>query len=232
MLEANEARTALMDTKIRKSQITIRLIIWSIVPIVTITLGLAWAFYPESYEFIYEFISNFGRFYSFDLNLDNTTSMFIMSIGFGMIGFVSLIIAIFYFIRPVLKYNNFKGLLYIILFFGAIGIAVPADHPKLNIMHNIGAILFIFGFGMINFVSQLLRFIRKHDLKSSKKSLDFYLDIVIVAIVFTVMILLGIFYLLNNRFGIITPGITAQFWQKILLIVDFVAIFFLDIDDM
>jgi len=221
-----------MDTKIRKSQITIRLIIWCIVPIVAITLGLAWAFYPESYEFIYEFISNFGRFYSFDLNLDNTTSMFIMSIGFGMIGFVSLIIAIFYFIRPVLKYNNFKGLLYIILFFGAIGIAVPADHPKLNIMHNIGAILFIFGFGMINFVSQLLRFIRKHDLKSSKKSLDFYLDIVIVAIVFTVMILLGIFYLLNNTFGIITSGITAQLWQKILLIVDFVAIFFLDIDDM
>ncbi|NHK30798.1 MAG: hypothetical protein FK730_05565 [Asgard group archaeon] len=232
MVEISEARTALMDTKIRKSQKAIRIIIWSIVPIVIITLGVAWAFYPESYEFVYEFISNFGRFNSYDLSLDNTTSMLIMSIGFGLIGFISLAIAVFYFIRPVLQYNILKGLLYVILFLGAVGIAVPADHPRLNIMHNIGAIMFIFGFGMVNFVSQLLRFIRKHDLKSEKKSLDFYLDIVIIAIVFSVMILLGIFYLLNQTFGITGPAIVAQLWQKILLIVGFIAIFFLDVGDM
>lgn len=232
MVEVSAARTALMETKIRKSQKAIRIIIWAIVPIVIITLGAAWAFYPESYEFVYEFISNFGRFNSYDLSLDNTTSMLIMSIGFGLIGFISLAIAVFYFIRPVLKYNILKGLLYIVLFLGAIGIAVPADHLRLNIMHNIGAILFIFGFGMVNFISQLLRFIRKHNLKSEKKKLDFYLDIVIVSIVFSVMILLGIFYLLNQSFGITGQAITAQLWQKILLIVGFIAIFFLDVDDM
>jgi hypothetical protein len=158
--------------------------------------------------------------------------MLIMSIGFGLMGFISLAIAVFYFIRPVLQYNILKGLLYIVLFLGAVGIAVPADHPRLNIMHNIGAIMFIFGFGMVNFVSQLLRFIRKHDLKSEKKSIDFYLDIVIIAIVFSVMILLGVFYLLNQTFGITGSAIAAQLWQKILLIVGFIAIFFLDVDDM
>jgi hypothetical protein len=53
MVDISEARTALMETKIRKSQKAIRIIIWSIVPIVIITLGVAWAFYPEPYDFVY-----------------------------------------------------------------------------------------------------------------------------------------------------------------------------------
>ncbi|MGC9781592.1 MAG: hypothetical protein HZR80_20300 [Candidatus Heimdallarchaeota archaeon] len=232
MIDATDARTALIDSKIRRSQKIVRLIIWLTVPVMFLTLVLAWVFYAESYEFIYEMISALGNIYSFDLNNDNTVSMLIMTIGFSISAFMNLVIAIFYFIRPVLKNNILKGFLYIIVSVGAAGIAIPGDHPTLSLYHSIGSIMFIFGFAMVNFVSQLLRFARKHDLKFEKKPLDFYLDMVVVALVFSVMIILGIFYILDKTIGFTGPAFTVPLWQKILLIVDFIAIFVLDLDDM
>ncbi len=232
MIDASEARTALIDNKIRKSQRIVRLIIWLTVPIMFLTLALAWVFYAESYEFLYELISALGNIYSFDLNNDNTISMLIMTIGFSITAFMNLVIAIFYFIRPVLFKNILKGFLYIVVSVGAAGIAIPGDHPTLSLYHSIGAIMFIFGFAMINFVSQLLRFARKHDLKFEKKPLDFYFDMIVVVLVFSVMILLGIFYLLDKLTLLTGSAFTVPLWQKILLIVDFIAIFVLDLGDM
>ncbi|NHJ49101.1 MAG: hypothetical protein FK733_15040 [Asgard group archaeon] len=253
MADATEARIALMNTKIRKIQISMRLLIWSVVPILLLTLGLAWIFYPEPYEFITEFISNLGNYDSYHDNLDNSISVIIMTVGFITTGFASLIVSILYFIRPgmrikVIKFQNskvkilksepgllyayLKGFLYLLMCIGAMGIAVPADHATLKIFHLIGAVMFIFSFGLVNFVHQLLRFTRKHNLRFEKKKWDFYFDTVIVSIVLSVMVILGIAYAVNKLAGITHPAIMAPLWQKILLIVNLVAVFALDIDDI
>ena len=231
MIDASEARTVLIDHKIRKSQRIVRLMIWTIIPITILTLALAWIFYAESYEFVYEFISNLGHITTSDENNVNTTSMIIMTTGFSLLALVSLIIAIFYFIRPVLQFNKIKGSLYVLIAVGAAGVGVPGDHPTLTIVHQIGAVMFIFGLAIVNFVHQMLRFTRKHDLKFEKKPFNFYFDMLFVVIVFTAMILLGITYILDKT-GISSPAFGAPLWQKIVLLVDLIAVFVLDLDDM
>ncbi len=232
MIDAKEARTALIESKIIKSQKIVRLIIWLTVPVLILTLGLAWIFYAESYEFIYEFISALGNIRSFDLDNINTTSRIIMTTGFSLLAFLNLAIAIFYFIRPVLRFNKLKGSLYILVSAGAALIGVPGDHPTLSLFHVIGAFVFVFSFALVNFVQQLLRFSRKHNMKFEKKAFDFYLDMLIVVIVFSLMILLGILYILDNTIGLAGPAFTVPLWQKILLIFEIIAIFVLDLDDM
>lgn len=232
MIDASEARTALIDNKIRRNQKIVRLMIWLTVPVIILTLGLAWIFYAESYEFIYEFISALGNIRSFDEDNINTVSRIIMTTGFSVLAFMNLAIAIFYFIRPVLQFNKLKGFLYVLNAVGAVGVAIPGDHSTLSLYHVIGTILFVFSFAMVNFVQQLLRFTRKHDFKFEKKPLDFYFDMLIVVIVFSLMILLGILYLLDKTTGLTGPAFTVPLWQKILLIFELVAIFVLDLDDM
>lgn len=232
MIDASEARTAMIDNKIRKSQKIVRIMIWLTVPVIILTLGLAWIFYAESYEFIHEFISALGNIRSFDDDNVNTVSMIIMTTGFSVLAFMNLVIAIFYFIRPVLLFNKLKGLLYVLNTVGAAGIAIPGDHSTLSLYHVIGAFLFVFSFAIVNFVQQMLRFSRKHDFKFEKKPLDFYFDMLIVVIVFSLMILVGILYILENTIGLTGPVITVPLWQKILLIFELIAIFVLDLDDM
>lgn len=231
MMDISEARTAMQNTKIKRTQKLIRTLLWISVPVVLLTIILAWIFYPESYELLYENISNLGNFFSADLNIKNTASQIIMTTGFGVYSLCILVIAILYMIRPVLRYNIIKGLLYFLMTIGAGFIAIPGDHPKLAIIHSIGAILFIFAFGMVNLVSQSLRFIRKHVPKPETNKVDFYLDLVILGISFAIMLFLGIIYVLNRVFNIIGPALTVALWQKILLLVNLAAIFLLDLDD-
>jgi hypothetical protein len=253
MVDVVDARIALMNTKIRNIQKTMRLIVWSLIPVMILTLGLAWIFYPEPYGFIDEYISNLGNILSYDADLPNTTSMLIMTVGFSITGFVCLIVAVLYFVRPgmrikvikkqdsdirILKsepgllYAYLKGFLYLLMFVGALGIAIPGDHSTLAALHKIGASIFIAGLGIVNFVHQALRFIRKVKRKDEKKKIDFYFDMVLVALVFFVIIMLGITYLLRHYASISHPAVNPFLWQKLVLIVNLVAIFFLDIDDM
>jgi len=123
--------------------------------------------------------------------------------------------------------------------FGAVGTAFPADHPDatFRIYHIAGAALFVSGFGLFNFIAQLLRFIRKHVPKPTegKRKWDYYLDLVFVILVFIAVL----WYLLSGLFGFL--GISTS-WvltifnlfisQKILLFVGCIAAFLLDLDDM
>jgi hypothetical protein len=250
-----EARITSKNKKIINIQKTMRIIIWSFVPVMLLTLGLAWAFYPEPWEFVDEFVSNLGNTVGYHTKLDNTVSMFIMTIGFSVIGLCCLAVAILYFVRPGMRYQIIKtqdpnirilksergllyavakGVFYFIMFLGALGIAVPGDIESLFIFHITGASLFLVSFGLVNFIHQSLRFLRKVKAKDEKKKIDFYLDIVMVVLVFAVLLTLGIIYIIYTAKGqtVLHPVLSPYVWQKMVLIINLVAIFFLDIDDM
>ena len=149
------------DEKLQK---TLRLIYWFMVPILFGTLGLAWVFYPEPYEFTKEFMSNLGGYSSND-GLSNQTSSLIMAIGFGLLGLITLIVSLIYLFKRSLQYNFLKSFLNLVLAVGAGATGIPLDHPTLGFYHRMGALLFILGFAFINFVDQMLRFYRKHRLQ-------------------------------------------------------------------
>ena len=214
-----------------KTQIAIRILYWLIAPTIILTISLAWWKYPEHYSFFREFISQLGSNLS-KSGFPNNISSLIMTVGFAFCGLITLIVAIIYFIKRNLRYNYWKGLLNLVLFIGAIGITIPNDHPTLSLFHDIGSGLFIFGFGLLNFISQLLGFSRKNRPKPSNKNFDFYLDSIMVVIVFLVLILFLLFYILGKATSNYSLGILAIAIQKIILIVDFIAIFFLDLDDI
>ncbi len=232
MIDATEARAAMIDNKIIKSQKVVRLIIWLTVPVIIITLGLAWIYYAESYEFVNEYISALGNIRSFDLDNINTTSRIIMTTGFSILSFMNLMIAIFYFIRPVLRYNKLKGCLYVLVSIGTALVTIPGDHPTLSLYHVIGAFLFVFSFAIVNFVQQLLRFTRKHDLKFEKKPAGFYFDVLIVVVVFSLVILVGILFILDKTIGLTGLVLTVPLWQKIMVLSELIAIFVLDLEDI
>lgn len=233
MIDTKEARAALIDSKERRNQKIARILVWLTAPVLVATIVFAWIFYAEPYNFITEYISALGHIHSFDDGYINTTSRIIMTTGFSIQALLSLSIAIFYFIRPVLRFNYLKGSLYVLTGLGAAGIAIPGDHDTLSLFHTIGAIMFIFSFAMVNFVHQLLRFLRKHDFSFRKKPFDFYIDLIIAFVVFSVMIIFGVLFALDRTVGgPSSPVFAAPLWQKILVIVDLIAIFMLDLEDM
>lgn len=214
-----------------KLQKKMRLIYWSIVPILILTIALAWVFYPEPYEFHEEFISNLGG-YTSDQGLSNTISSTIMAIGFGLCGFVALILSIIYLIKRELDYNFLKSFLNLVLAVGAVGVGIPLDHPTIGILHGIGALIFIFGFGILNFVLQTLRFKRKYLPTGFKEFTNYFLDLIMVIVVFIVIFIQAIFYVLYRLLDVYLITVITILAQKAVLIIDFIAIFFLDKNDM
>jgi len=215
-----------------KTQKAIRILYWFLGAIMMLTLGLAWIWYPEPYEFFQEYISNLGSRISEHEKIPNNTSSLIITIGFGICGLIALIVAIIYLFKPKLKYNFGKSLLNILICIGAIGVGIPKDQPKIHILHGIGAALFLIAFGMLNFVNQRLRFTRKHKQTPYERTKDFYLDSIISIIVFVVLVLFIVFYAIGVLLTSYGLKIIAITFQKVILIVDFFAIFFLDLDDI
>ena len=220
----------LMERKKTQIQKTMRLFLWSLFLVLLLTLAFAWWRYPEPFHFFREFISQLGCFLSKN-GFDNSTSMLIMSVGFGLVALLSLFEGILYFLMPLLSFNIAKGFLYLLLSLGAAGIAVPGDHPSFY-AHRVGSFLFIFSFAMVNFVSQMLRFIRKHWTPPPKRRFDFYLDLIVVILVFAVMIVSVIAYIVDIVFSVSLIALSAELWQKVILLVDAVAVIFIDVDDM
>ncbi|MEA2071132.1 MAG: hypothetical protein U9O98_07565 [Asgard group archaeon] len=215
----------------RTLQRNLRLLVWLMISTIIVTISLAWIFFPEEYLFFQYFISRLGRIETHS-NLSNLTSMIIFITGFSLVATLSLIISVLYYTHPTLEFNFLKGSLTVLLAIGAVGIAIPADHPTLATLHNIGAFFFIFTFGIYNFVAQLLLCVIKHDSKVENQSIDFYIDLVIAIIVFVVFLLYTIIAILDMMADIIIPWLTTELTQKIVLIVDCVSVFFLDIPDM
>ena len=71
-------------------QIIIKNIFIIMAYILILTLFLAIFWYPERYLAFQEHLSNLGGMVSFSSSLPNTISMYIMTVGFGICGALSL----------------------------------------------------------------------------------------------------------------------------------------------
>lgn len=227
----------MMDKRIASKRM--RWVFWSLVSLLVLTVVLCIVFYPEPYQFFKQTISSLGHISSWPSGLDNSISRWIFTIGFNLIGLGALIMMIAYTNVKLFYGAGLKVFFLFIFFFGAIGVAFPADHPDPTyaMYHIIGTALFVTGFGFFNFVAQLLRFIRKHVPKPTegKRKFDFYLDLTFVILVFICVV----WYLLSGLFGWLSgigPVVLSIFnlfiSQKSLLFVGCVAAFLLDLDDM
>lgn len=213
-----------------KFQIILRILFWCMALVIILTIAIAWWQYPESYEFLQETVSALGGELS-DTGLANNTSSMIMMIGFGVSGVIALTISIIYFVKFRLRYNIIKAILSLTIAVGVASIAIPRDHPQLRKFHYIGAAVFLLSFGILNFVCQALRYIRKHRPQPNRRKLDYWLDIVFVFLVFLSCILFLSIYLLEH-FSIDTSFLTVALTQKITLIIYLIAISLLNINDM
>jgi hypothetical protein len=217
----------------QKIQTILRLLVWSITVVMVITIALAIWQYPEPYIFFQDTISSLGGYFS-KSSLDNTNSRMIFTIGISLCGVIAFIVSMIYFSKKDLFFNTGKAIITLLVSIGTIGIAIPRDSEGLILFHAIGAIIFIGSFGIFIGVSQLLRYSHKHRPKKpeEKKKLDFYLDLTMVylsglSILFYLIIFILLLVLKEDWLG--TMQALAQ---KLVLIISFIATFFLDKDDM
>ncbi len=200
------------------------LIIMAYTLILTLFLAIFW--YPERYFAFQEHISNLGGIVSYTSSLLNTTSMYIMIVGFGICGALALSVSILYFTNKELRGRIPKGILTLILALGAAGIAIPLDH-SLRILHLIGAACFIGGFAAFNAYLQISSTVRKH-IKgwSNVGKGDAIWDVILSVIV--LVILVGYFVI----FALDQLNVGATFlgpvFQKVTVFAMILAYYFID----
>lgn len=212
-------------------QKTIRYLYLLIFPILALTVGLAIYFLPEPYRFFQDYLSELGAQLSVDFLYDNLISSIIMSVGFGLCALISIVNSILYFVSDF-RYKYLKGSLNLILAFGASLVAIPQDKGNLLILHTVGAALFVAGFGILNFTLQLLRFVRKRQEIPEKRKFDYYLDVSIVVLVFVVIVLLIVFFIPSEITKNPVLILLSIIFQKLVLIVDCLALLVLDLNDI
>ena len=207
-------------------QIIIKNIFIIMAYILILTLFLAIFWYPERYLAFQEHLSNLGGMVSFSSSLPNTISMYIMTVGFGICGALSLSISILYFIKKELRGRIPKGFLALIIAFGASGVAIPLDHP-LRILHLVGAACFIGGFTAFNAYLQISSTVRKH-LKgwSNVGKGDAIWDMILSIILLGILVVYFVFYALDQISGGIAP--LGPLLQKITVFVMIFAFYFID----
>jgi len=200
------------------------LIIMAYTLILTLFLAIFW--YPERYLAFQEHISNLGGIVSYTSSLPNTTSMYIMIVGFGICGALALSVSILYFTNKELRGRIPKGILTLILAFGAAGIAIPLDHP-LRILHLTGAACFIGGFATYNAYLQISSTIRKH-IKgwSNVGKGDAIWDMILSIIVLTILVVYFVFIAMDQIMGGIAP--LGPLLQKITVFAMILAYYFID----
>ncbi len=209
----------------------LRWLVWSTFFVLIPTIGLAWFFYPEKYEFFQEAISSLGGLRSNKENLPNFPSYVIFSAGFIIMGILTVSLSLIYLVNlKRFKYGILKGILLLIMGVGAIFTAIPWDF---NFLHGIGAFMYIAGLAIINFVFQLLRYVKRHVPKptDAKRAWDYYWDLSFVILLFAA----GAFYFviqISSMIGYSLPFISPALAQKIVLFAGCIAIFLLDIDDV
>jgi hypothetical protein len=206
-----------------------RWMIWVIAILLILIIGLAWGFYAESYDFFQETISMLGGFNT-ENGISNFPSFMIFTIGFLLVSVLCLITGIIYLVHyEDFDYAVLKGILLLIIAIGTFGAAIM--HDLMKIIHGIGAFMFVTGFGIINFVWQLMRFARKKALPPKTRKWDYYLDLVMVfVLILSILVYFtftGIYYfILDISFTYVATS------QKVLLIAILIAIVLLDKDDM
>ena len=113
------------------------------------TLILAMSFYTEGYNFIGETISGLGGIKTFDFEIPNYVSMAIFSGGVVICGILSFWNASIYFRNKLGCNTKTRAITLVIMGIGAMGLAVPRDLAGLQIVHYLGALLFIGSFDFL-----------------------------------------------------------------------------------
>ncbi len=209
----------------------IRSLYWILVPFLVLTVGLAIFFYPEPYQFFKEYLSNLGGQLTVENGYDNQISSILFSVGFGLCAGVTLVISMLFFTSNFC-YKYLKGSLNLVMAFGASLVSIPQDKGNLLVLHTVGAALFVAAFGILNFTLQLLRFIRKRQKIPERKSFDYYLDITMVSVVFIVILMLIVTFIPSEITKNPSLILLSIIFQKLVLIVDCLAILCLDLDDI
>ena len=215
------------------NQNRMRWMVWSIMFLVILTIGLAWVFYAypfqEPYNFFKETISMLGGINS-EQGFGNFPSYAIFTIGFLIVSVLSLVASILYLANSEdFEYGILKGILILMIAIGTFGTAIM--HDLMQIIHGIGAFMFVSGFGITNFVWQLLRYARKLEQPPENRRWDFYLDAVFVWILLASILVYFVFTAIYYFLGYLTFTYVATS-QKVLLICIIIATFLLDRDDM
>ncbi|MCE7740914.1 MAG: hypothetical protein GOP50_00520 [Candidatus Heimdallarchaeota archaeon] len=216
----------------KRTQIAIKNMFIIMAYTLTITLFLAINYYYKRYVFFAEHISNLGSMDTLN-SPPNTFSMIIMIVGFGINSALMLSVAIIYFVkRKELKGAIVKGSLAIILAFGATGIAIPLDHPQLRILHLVGAACFIGGFAAFNAYLQITSSYRKIVKKEADNSkADTIWDITLSFIVIAVLVIYFVTFALD-QLGIGTTWHLGPIFQKIVVFIEVLALYFIDNKDV
>jgi hypothetical protein len=217
-----------------------RIFFWVLTSILILTITLCIIFYPERYRFFKQHISSLGQLYSTWSHYPNTISRWIFSIGFIILGIGTFFMMIAYTNVKGFYGAGWKVFTLVIFFFGCILTAFPCDHPDKTFRdwHVIGAVCFVSGFALYNFMAQMLRFVRRHvrTPKEGKRKRDFYFDLIFVILVFVTVawyLLSGLFHdILHITVGDLDPIFNLYIAQKMILITGCIAAFRLDIDDM
>jgi len=172
----------------------LRWMIWVLILLMVIVIGLSWIFYAESYEFFGEATSYLGGFQTWHEKNPNNLSQRIFTIGFLVIGIYSIFISLSYFLHTKeFRFALLKGILLVVIGFGALGIAIPHDiGTSIVYLHSIGAFMFLSGLAVLNFTLQILRCVTRYNPSCEEKNFDYYIDYSFVVI----LILAAIFYFL------------------------------------
>ncbi len=197
-----------------------------------VTLFLAINYYYKRYVFFAEHISNLGSMDPLN-SPPNTISMIFMIVGFGINSALMLSVAILYFVkRKELKGWKVKGSLGIVLAFGAAGIAIPLDHEQLRVLHLVGAACFIGGFAAFNAYLQITSSYRKIIKKEvDARRADTIWDITLSVIV--IVVLIGYFTIFAlDQLGIGADWHLGPIFQKIIVFIEILAIYFIDNKDI
>jgi len=220
-----------MSQKINQN--SMRWMIYVVVSLLIITIGLSWGLYStrEPYRFFQETISMLGGLKTAN-GFGNFPAYAVFTIGFLLVSVLCLVTSIIYMANlEDFEYGILKSILLFIIAIGTFGTGIMYD--LLTIVHGIGAFLFVTGFGVYNFVAQLLRYARKKEEPPTSRKWDFYLDAVMVWVLFAIT--LAYFVLTGLHYFFPVLGVSHE-WvalsQKILLFVIIIDVFLLDREDM
>jgi hypothetical protein len=232
-----------------KKRRTLIWVFWSITILLLLTVVLCIVFYGEPYRFFKNYISDLGNISTPEVigvpgsgNQPNPLSQWIFTGGFTLIAIGTLIMIGIYIGNKGFYMGWLKVLILFMIFFGALGVAIPADTSHdlygsqgvLGWLHIVGAALFVSGFGLYNFVSQLLRYIRKHAEKpiDRKRRFDYYFDLSFVVLTFITVAWYLLSGLLVTILGVFNVPYLTEIAQKALLITASIAAFLMDLDDI
>ena len=198
--EYEEVRVEKIDDRTTIYQNTLRYLYRLFLPLMFSTLILAWALYPERYDWRYEYISDLGGLTSKNEDLNNIVASRVMSIGFALVAAIALTIAIIYFInKEAIKWRRIMlGIFNLLIAIGAARVGIPTGHQLIGGFHRIGAMIFLFTFAITNMSLQGTRSRSKFKRRSEVKKTDFTIDIAIAALVIFAFLLLGVFYIVDE----------------------------------